>query len=708
MFYKTTILLGLGIMTMGCEMNSETNAANPNPPIASIEAKELEIHGDVRVDNYYWLRERENPEVIDYLNQENDYTEAMMAHTEGLRDTLFEEIKGRIKQTDMSVPYRRQDYYYFSRSEDGKEYSVYCRKPGSLDAEEEVMIDVNTLATGHEFFSLGNLSVSTNQNLLAYAQDTVGRRIYTTYFKDLTTGKLLDDVLEDVTPNMAWANDNKTLFYTKQDPETLRSYRIYKHVLGTDPANDELIFEEKDDTFSCYIYKTKSRKYLMIGSSQTLSEEYRYLDADTPDGEFKIFLERERDHEYSVDHHGDHFYIRTNKDAKNFRIMRTPVDRIDLERWEDVIAHRDDTLIRGFDLFNDHMVVEERRDALVHIHIIPWKGEGEHYLEFDEPAYTAYVGINPEMDTQTLRFGYTSLRTPSSVYDYDMVKREKTLMKQEEVLGDFDIANYVTERVIVDARDGAKIPVSLVYRKGIEKNGKNPLLLYAYGSYGASTDASFSSPRLSLIDRGFVYAIAHIRGGQERGRSWYEDGKLFKKMNTFTDFVDVGRALVEQGYTSPDRLQASGGSAGGLLMGTVINLAPELFHGIVTRVPFVDVVTTMLDEDIPLTTGEYDEWGNPNEKDYYDYMLAYSPYDNVEAKDYPHMLVTTGLHDSQVQYWEPAKWIAKLRALKTDDNRLLLKTNMDAGHGGASGRYKQYEETAYNYAFMLDLAGVTE
>jgi oligopeptidase B len=708
MWTKVALLLGVGLLIMGIDADTKIEAAELDPPVAKAVPKNLEAHGHVRVDDYYWLRERENPEVIDYLNRENDYTEAMMDHTKGLRDTLFEEIKGRIKQTDLSVPYRRQDFYYYSRTEDGKQYAIYCRKPDSLDAPEEIMVDTNILATGHDFFSLGNLSVSQNQNLLAYAQDTVGRRKYSIYFKNLTTGELLDDVIEDVTPNMAWANDNKTLFYTKQDPETLRSYRIYRHVLGTDSADDALVYEERDETFSCYVFKTKSRRYLIIGSSQTLSDEYRILEADNPDGEFRVFTPRERNHEHNIDHRADHFYIRTNKDAKNFRIMRTPEDKTGVAHWEEVVEHQQNSYIRSFELFNKHMVVEERRDALIHILIIPFNGSREHYLKFDEPAYTAYVGMNPEMVTGSLRFGYTSLTTPSSVFDYNMETREKTLLKQEEVLGGFSTDDYVTDRLKVQARDGKEVPVSIVYRKGTKQDGKNPLLLYAYGSYGSSTDASFSSPRLSLIDRGFVYAIAHIRGGQEKGRSWYEDGKLLNKMNTFTDFVDVGRALVEQGYTSPDRLYATGGSAGGLLMGAVINLAPELFHGIVTRVPFVDVVTTMLDEDIPLTTSEYDEWGNPNDKEYYDYIFAYSPYDQVEAKDYPHMLVTTGLHDSQVQYWEPAKWVAKLRAMKTDDHRLLLKTNMDAGHGGASGRYKQYEETAYNYAFILDLAGVKE
>lgn len=676
------------------------------PPKAEIKPEKLEIHGHTRVDNYYWLRERENPAVIDYLKAENAYTEAIMAHTEDLQEQLFEEIKGRIKQDDASVPYKLDDYYYYTRFEDGKNYPIYCRKKGSLDAEEQVMLDVNVMAEGYGFFNVRGVEVSSNQNLVAFAVDTVGRRVYTMHIKNLETGEVLPDRVPAMTGNIAWANDNKTLFYAKQDPTTLRSYQIYRHVLGSDPAEDTLVFEESDETFRCYVFKTKSKKYLMIGSFQTLSSEYRYLDADQPGGDFQVFLPREREHEYDVDHFQDHFYVRSNEGAKNFKLMKTPVTSTAKENWTEVIPHRDDVLLAGFEIFRDHLVLSERKDGLRQLRIIAWDGSDDHYLDFGEPTYLAYVSTNPDINTTTLRYGYSSLTTPNSIYDYDMVKREKSLLKRDEVLGDFSPDQYQSERRYAIARDGTKVPISIVYRKGTVKNGNNPLLLYGYGSYGASMDASFSAARLSLIDRGFIYAIAHIRGGEEMGRAWYEDGKLLNKKNTFTDFIDSGKFLVAEKYTNPKKLFCMGGSAGGLLIGAVINMAPELFHGAVAAVPFVDVVTTMLDETIPLTTNEYDEWGNPNDKTYYDYILSYSPYDNVEKKNYPHLLVTTGLHDSQVQYWEPAKWVAKLRTMKTDNNRLLLKTNMEAGHGGASGRYKAYRETAFIYAFLLDLAGL--
>lgn len=677
-------------------------------PVAKIEPKELEIHGDVRVDDYYWLRERENQEVITYLEAENAYTEAVMAHTEGLQERLYDEIVGRIKENDESVPYYKKGYWYYVRYEEGGDYPIYCRKKGSMEAEEEVMLDGNQLAEGHEFFRLTGLRVSPDQKIAAYSIDTVGRRFYTRRFRDLATGEDLGDVIPDVTGNGAWASDNNTFFYTRQHPDTLRWYQIYKHVLGTDPSEDVLVYEEGDEEFSSFVYATKSEEYLIIGSDQTLSSEYRFLDADDPDGEFQVIQPREADHEYGVDHYGDHFYIRTNWDAKNFRLVKTPVGATTKDNWTDVIGHRDDVYFQNFEIFRDHLVVQERSGGLRQMRIKPWDGSEEHYLDFGEPTYLAYIDANPSFDTQVFRYGYTSMTTPRSVYDYDMETREKTLLKQDEIVGDFDSANYVTERHEATATDGTKVPISLVYRKGLEKNGESPLLLYGYGSYGASMEASFSSPRLSLLDRGFVYAMAHIRGGQEMGRDWYENGKLMKKKNTFTDFIDSGRYLVEEGFTSPEHLYAMGGSAGGLLMGAVTNMAPELFNGVISHVAFVDIITTMLDDSIPLTTSEYDEWGNPNEKEAYEYMLSYSPYDNLEAKDYPHLLLTTGLHDSQVQYWEPAKYVAKLRALKTDDNRLLLKTNMEAGHGGASGRFKRHKETALDYAFLLDLEGITQ
>jgi len=677
-------------------------------PMAKIIPHRLEKHGHVRIDNYYWLNQRDNPEVLEYLQAENEYTGKVMAAAGNLEEKLFEEIKARIKQTDMSVPYKKNDYYYYTRFEEGKEYPIYCRKKESLEAAEEVMIDANVLARGHEYFAVGGWTVSSGRNLLAYAVDTLGRRIYTIRFKNLDNGELLEDSIPGVTGNMAWASDNRTLFYSRQDPSTLRSYQIYRHALGTETAEDRLVYEETDETFSAYVFKTKSEKYLMIACHQTLSSEYRFLEADNPEGEFKIIQPRERGHEYSADHFGDKFYIRTNHRAKNFRLMATPVAQTEKEHWQEVIGHRDEVFLQSFEIFADYLVLKERRRGLINLRIIPWADGEEYYLDFGEPAYLAYISINPEFDTPLLRYGYTSLTTPNSIYDFNMATREKTLLKQEEVLGGFDSANYATERIYAPAADGTEVPISIVYRRGVEKKGDNPLLLYGYGSYGNSTEAVFSSTRLSLIDRGFIFAIAHIRGGQELGRQWYEDGKLLKKKNTFTDFIACAEFLIEQGYTCPEKLFATGGSAGGLLMGAVVNMRPELFRGVVTRVPFVDVVTTMLDESIPLTTDEYDEWGNPNQKEYYDYILSYSPYDNVSAQDYPNMLVTTGLHDSQVQYWEPAKWVAKLRALKTDSNRLLLKTNMNAGHSGASGRYKSYRETAFNYAFILDLLGIKE
>lgn len=668
----------------------------------------LEKHGHRRIDDYYWLRERENPEVIAFLEAENVLAEKQMAHAKALEEKLFEEIKSRFKQTDMTVPYKQDGYFYYTRYEEGKEYPIYGRKRGALDQPEEIVLNGNELAEGHEFFSIGGWAMSSAQDIVAYAVDTQGRRIHTIYFKDLRTGKLLTDVLPEVTENLTWAEDNKTVFYAKQDPATLRAFQIYRHVLGTDCREDALVFEESDETFSAWVFKTKSKKYLMIVSSQTLSQEYRYLEAGNPSGEFKIFLARERDHEYHVDHFQERFLIRTNDGAKNFRLMWTPLERTGKEHWQEIVPHREDVYLSDFAVFNDHLVLEERARGLTQIRVMPWAGGEGHYLEFTEPAYRAHLGLNPELDTATVRFEYTSMKTPVTIYDYDMDTRQRVLLKQEEVLGGFDSNDYVTERLYARAADGAEIPLSIVYRQGLKKDGQNPLLLYGYGSYGFSIDAAFASPRLSLIDRGFIYALAHIRGGQELGRRWYEDGKLLKKKNTFTDFITCAEFLVRKKFTSPDRLFAMGRSAGGLLMGAVANMCPGLFKGVVAEVPFVDVVTTMLDASIPLTTGEYDEWGDPGQKQYYDYMLSYSPYDNVQAKAYPHLLITGGLHDSQVQYWEPAKWAAKLRELKTDNNRLLLKTNMDAGHGGATGRFRRHLETAFSYAFLLDLAGIKE
>jgi oligopeptidase B len=686
-------------------------ADRPAPPVAKRVPHPLEAHGHVRADDYYWLRDREDPEVVAYLEAENAYTEAMTAHTAALREGLFHEIVARIPQVDESAPYRLDGYWYYRRFEEGEEYPVYARRKGSLEAPEEVMLDVPAMAEGHSFYAVAGLAVSPDGRTLAFAVDTVGRRKYTLRFKDLATGEMLPDELPEKTPNVAWAGDGKTVFYTAQHPETLRWYRIYRHVLGSDPATDVLVYEEPDEEFSSHVFRTKSREFLVIGSEQTESSEYRYLRADDPTGDFRVFLPREPGHEHSIDHAGGRFYVRTNDGAKNFRLASTPVDDTSRTSWTEVIPHRSEVYLGAFQVFRDHLVVAERRDGLNRLRVMPLAGRSDgaagedHYVGFDEPAYAAFLTDNHEYDSPTVRFSYSSMTTPWSVYDYDLRSRERTLVKRDEIGGGFDPALYRTERLYAPARDGRKVPVSIVYRAGAEPDGSRPLLLHGYGSYGATMDPSFSSARLSLIDRGFVYAIAHVRGGQVYGRDWYEDGRLLKKKNTFTDFIDAAEFLVAQGWADPERLYAQGGSAGGLLMGAVVNLRPDLWDGVVAQVPFVDVVTTMLDPAIPLTTGEYDEWGDPNDKTYYDYMLSYSPYDNVEAKAYPSLLVTTGLHDSQVQYWEPAKWVAKLRALKTDGHPLLLKTNMEAGHGGTTGRFKSQKETAFIYAFLLDLAG---
>ena len=699
-------LFAVSVVATGCAADGgepPSADAGVTPPVARVIPEQLETHGHTRIDNYYWLNQRDNPAVIEYLEEENAYTGALMAHTEDLQAELFDEIKGRIKQTDLSVPVKEGDFFYYSRTEDGRDYPIHARKRGSLDADEEIILDVNAYAEGHDYYAAFP-EVNTTGDMMAWAEDTRGRRIYTIRIRNLDTGEDYPEAIEGASGNMVWAEDNRTLFYTKRDPGTLRSYQIYRHRVGADPADDVLVYQEDDEEFSSRVRKTKSKQYIVISSSHTLADEHRFLDAGDPEGEFTLFLPRERGHEHRFDHLGDHFYIRTNLDrAENFKLMRTSVGRTATDSWETVVPHRSDVFLQGFELFRDYLVLSEREGGLTRLRVRAWEGE-EHEIPFDEPAYLASLSANPELDTNILRYGYTSLSAPRSVYDYDMSTRERTLLKEDEVLGGYDRGDYVVERLHAPARDGAvEVPVSIVYRRGLEKDGDNPLLLYAYGSYGASMEPTFSSTRLSLLDRGFVYAIAHIRGGQELGRAWYEDGKMFNKKNTFTDYVDVADFLVAQGYTSPEKLFARGGSAGGLLMGAVVNMRPELFRGVVAHVPFVDVVTTMLDESIPLTTFEWDEWGNPSELESYRYMLSYSPYDQVEAKDYPNLLVTTGLHDSQVQYWEPAKWVAKLRATKTDENRLLLKTHMDAGHGGGSGRDREYEELAFEFAFILDL-----
>ncbi|GAA4324357.1 oligopeptidase B [Christiangramia aestuarii] len=679
-------------------------------PTAKKVAKELEKHGDVRIDNYFWMNQREDPEVIAYLEAENEYNEKMTSHTKEFQEKLFEEMKGRIKEDDESVPYKLNGYWYITRFEKGFDYPIYSRKKESLDAPEEIMFNVNDMAKDYEYYSLGGLNVSMNNKLVAFGTDTLSRRKYTIRIKNLETGEIYDEEIKNTTGGSTWANDNRTLYYTKKDPQTLRSYRIYKHILGTDPKEDQLVYEEEDETFNTYVYKSKSREYIIIGSHSTLTTEYRFLDADKPEGEFTVFQPRQRGLEYSISHFDDHFYVVTNKDkATNFKLMKTPVDNTGMENWVDVIPHRKDFLLEDIDIFKEYLVVSERTNGLNKIRIIRWDNNKEYYIPFDNETYTAYTSINPDFDTDLLRYSYNSLTTPTSVVEYNMKTGDKKVLKEQEVLGgNFDKNNYVSERLWATADDGTKVPVSLVYRKGIKKDETNPLLQYAYGSYGSTIDPYFSSVRLSLLDRGFIYAIAHIRGGEYLGREWYEDGKLFTKRNTFTDFIDVSHFLINENYTSSQHLYAMGGSAGGLLMGAVVNMAPNLYNGVIAAVPFVDVVTTMLDDSIPLTTGEYDEWGNPNNKDYYEYMKSYSPYDNVEAQDYPNMLVTTGLHDSQVQYWEPAKWVAKLRELKTDNNVLLLHTNMDTGHGGASGRFEALKEVAEEYSFLLDLEGINQ
>ncbi|KPM33248.1 Protease II [Croceitalea dokdonensis DOKDO 023] len=679
-------------------------------PRAKKIPKELTIHGDVRVDNYYWLNNREDKEVIAYLEAENAYYEENTAHTKKLQSRLFDEMKSRIKEDDTSVPYKLNGYYYLTRFEIGKEYPIYARKQDSLEAPEEILFNCNELAKGHEYFKLSGVSISPDNTLAAFGTDTVSRRQYTLKVKNLKTGHIFPDTIENTTGGSVWAADNKTLFYTKKDPETLRSHKIYKHRLGTPVEEDVLVYEEKDDTFNTFVYKSKSKKYIIIGSSSTLTSEYQILPADEPNGEFKVFSPRQRGLEYSIYHYQNQFYILTNKDnATNFKLMVVNEGDTSHLNWVDFIPHREDVLLEDIDIFKEYYVLSERQKGLNKIKIVRWDGSDGYYLPFDGETYVAGGSTNVDFDTETFRYFYNAMASPYAIIDFNMRTKEKTILKEQQVLGGkFNKENYRSERIWADARDGVKIPVSIVYHKDTPLDGTSPLLQYAYGSYGATIDPYFSTVRLSLLDRGFIFAIAHVRGGEYLGRPWYEAGKLLKKKNTFTDFVDVSIHLTTKKFTSASHLYAMGGSAGGLLMGAVINMAPELYNGVVAQVPFVDVVTTMLDDSIPLTTGEYDEWGNPNKKEYYVYMKSYSPYDNVTAQAYPNMLVTTGLHDSQVQYWEPAKWVAKLREYKTDNKKLFLDTNMEAGHGGASGRFEALKETAKEYAFILDLEGITQ
>lgn len=719
-FKLIAMLSGMIILGACTNQTTEKKPMRPDAPVAAKADSILKEHGQTRVDPYFWMRltdeqkRSENPddhtkEVLAYLNAENDYTRTVMSHTESLQEKLYDEIVGRIKQTDESVPYLSNGYWYYTRYEEGGEYPIYCRKNGTLEAEEEILINVNELAEGYDYYAAGGLNVSPDNKILAFAEDTLSRRIYTIRFKNLETGEMIEDQIANTTGGGAWANDNNTFFYTSKNKVSLLSEKIYRHELGTQPETDVMVYHEKDPSYYIGVYKSKSDDYIIIYNSSTLVSDYHVLDANNPRGDFKQFIPRdEKAHEYSISHFEDKFYIVTNWDATNFRLMETPVNATGKDNWKEVIAHREDVLLEGIELFNDFMVVEERNNGLSNLRIINQTSGDEHYLDFGEPAYNAYTSVNAEFNTKVLRFGYTSMTTPNSTFDYNMETREKTLMKQQEVVGGHNPEDYVTERLWATVRDGEKVPISIVYKKGFKKDGSGPLLQYGYGSYGATIDASFSSVRLSLLDRGFAFAIAHIRGGQMMGRQWYEDGKMFKKMNTFNDFIDCSKFLIEENYTSAEHLYAQGGSAGGLLMGAVVNLAPELYNGVLAAVPFVDVVSTMWDETIPLTTNEFDEWGNPKNLESYEYMMSYSPYDQVSEQNYPNMLVTTGLFDSQVQYWEPAKWVAKLRDMKTDNNTLILDTDMEAGHGGASGRFKRYKTTALQYAFLMDLENIKE
>ena len=666
----------------------------------------LEIHGNSRVDNYFWLRERENPEVIAYLEAENAYTEQALRPYEGLQDVLVDEMKARMKQDEESAPYKRGDYFYYVRYVDGGEYPIYARKEGSLDAPEQVILDVNALAGNADYFSVSGFSVSPDDRIAAYGVDTVGRRFYNLYFLDIETGELLSDKIDDTTSNFEWANNSRTILYGKQHPETLRSYQVLRHKLGE--PDDTLVYEEEDETNYLYVSKSLSSEFFYLTSAQTLSTEVRYVSADSPNDAPKLFLPREENHEYFVTDGGDRFYVISNDEAKNFKLVEAALDDTSKDAWKEVVAHRDNALIEDVIVFQDYLVATIVENGLTQMKVIERTSGTTRRIDFDEEVYTASSDDNYEFDSDLFRYTYESLTTPESTYDYNLETQAHTLIKERAVVGKFDRGNYKTERRFATARDGTQVPVSIVYHTGMGKNGQNPLLQYAYGSYGSSTSPYFSSDRLSLLDRGFVYAIAHIRGGSEMGREWYYDGRQLKKKNTFTDFIDVSNYLIDEGYTSPDHLYAYGGSAGGLLMGAVLNMAPELYKGVFAAVPFVDVVTTMLDEDIPLTSGEWDEWGDPNEKEYYEYMLSYSPYDNVRKTDYPNILVITGLHDSQVQYWEPAKWVAKLREYKTDDNLLVLKTDMSAGHGGKTGRFRRLEDTALYYSFFLGLEDIRE
>lgn len=702
-------------------LRSQIEQLDMKPPIADKKPHRTLVHGQDRVDNYHWIRltdkqklaknnegwpDKQTMEVVSYINKENDYTRNKLKHTEKLQKKLYNEIVGRIKKDDTSIPYFDNGYWYYTKYEKGYEYPIYCRKKESLENEEEILMDVNQWAKGHDYFSLRNLSVSPNNKLLAFSVDTLSRRIYTIKIKNLETGKLLNDEIHGTEGSAAWANDNSTFFYTLKNKTTLLSEKIARHRLGDLQSEDEIVFTENDDSFYIGVYRSKSDKYIIIYNSSTLVSDYHILNADNPSGTFRQFSPREEEHEYSIEHFKDKFYIVTNWNATNFRLMETSEKSTVKQSWSEVIPHRKDVLLNDIDVFSKHLVISERKDGLPQIRIINQDNGNEHYIDFGEEAFSAYTSINPSFNTSLLRYQFSSLTTPSSTYDYNMDSKESKLLKRSEVVGGYESDKYQSERLYVTVRDGNKVPISIVYKKGLNKDGKNNLLLYAYGSYGSTIDPSFNSNRLSLLDRGFIYAIAHIRGSQTYGRQWYEDGKMFNKINTFNDFIDCSKFLIQEKYTDPNHLFAMGGSAGGLLMGAVVNMAPDLYKGVIAAVPFVDVINTMMDPSIPLTSNEWDEWGDPRNKKEYDYIMKYSPYDNVSNIDYPNMLVTAGYFDSQVQYWEPVKWVAKLREYKTGENELYLYTNMDAGHVGKSGRFRRYKELALNYAFLIDLAGI--
>lgn len=694
---------------IGCQSGGGARWPDIEPPLAEVAPTEFEAHGHVRVDNYCWMRNRENPEVIAHLKAENAYAEAMMEHTGPLQQKLAEEFRERIKQSDVSVPYQQNGYYYYARTEEGKQYPVYYRKKGSLDTPEEVVLDHNEVAGDNPYCFLFRREVSSDNKVLAYSVDYVGRRKFEIRFRNLVTNKELPDVISEVTGSMAWANDGRTLFYSRQDPETLRWHQLWRHEVGTDPVRDVLVYDEKDKHYYCLLRKTSSGEYITFTSVHTLNTEVRYLDANHPKDELRVFDPKRPGHIYRVNHAGDHFYIRTNDNAANFRLMKTPEDKTGMENWTEVVPHSEDALLEGVDGFGDHLLVRERKAGVPLLRVRELSTGDEHYIDFGEPAYDAELAPGGDFESARCRVSYSSFTTPPSVYEVDLNTQEKKLLKQEEMGRGFDRSHYTTERVCAKARDGVRVPISLVYRRdAFRGNGTNPILLYGYGAYGLNLPVAFDAYRISLLDRGFVYAFAHVRGGQEMGRAWYEDGKLLNKKNTFTDFIDAAGFLIQERYADPKRIFITSGSAGGLLIGAVANMRPDLWKGVIAAMPFVDLVSAMLDETLPASTMEYDEWGDPREKKYYDYMVSYSPYDNVRPCRHPNVLVTAALEDSQVPYWEPAKWAAKLRATNTGDNVILLKTNMEGSHGGVSGRYDRYRDVAFRYAFLLELAGIHE